>query len=54
MLSDIHFIHVDLHLQPQVGGDLLHVLHPVSREGGVGQKHTADTLQASTRRGHVP
>lgn len=54
MLFYTYFIHLDLHLQSQIGSNLLHVMHSVSREGNVGQEHTANTLQSSTRRGHIP
>lgn len=54
MLFHTYLVHLDLHLQPQIGGNLLHVLHSVSREGAVGQEHSANTLQSSTRHGHIP
>lgn len=54
MLFHTYFVHLDLHLQLQIGGNLLHVLHSVSGEVAVGQEHTANTLQSSTRCGHIP
>lgn len=52
--SRTHTVNLDLHLPLEINGNLLHVLHLVSGEDAVGQKHSANTLQLSARRGHVP
>lgn len=54
MLTLTYFICLDLNLQLQVTGDLLHVLNTVDWEVAVRQEDAAETLQSSARRGHVP
>lgn len=45
-----HLVLLNFHFQEQILGDLLHVLNPVGREGGVGQIHVTDALTRLTHR----
>lgn len=52
-LCHTDLIHLNLQLQPQICGDLLHVVHAVCREAAVGQECAANTRRRSTRCGHI-
>lgn len=50
----LHLFYLNFHFQEHILADLLHLLDPVGREGGIRHKHVTDALTRLTLRcGHI-